>query len=304
MAHRAGLKDWIPFYKQTLVRTRKRLLHSNDYYRKVPTPGFETEVAPDLYLRNDFTADLFRQIYDSEVQDNPGYKYSDLGFYLIAAMVDRLTGMPLDDFTRRLFYQPMGLQTTTYRPLERFEPLDIAPTEIDSYFRKQALRGYVHDMGAAMLGGVSGHAGLFSNAQDLAAIMQMLLNGGLYSDQRLLQAETIKAFARRHPSSTRRGTGFDMRQLDPGKWINLPSDASDLAFGHTGFTGTCAWADPEENLVFVFLSNRTFPDMDNYRLNKLRTRYRILSTVYEAIEQYQYLTDAGTSPGTSGIVVR
>jgi CubicO group peptidase (beta-lactamase class C family) len=257
-----------------------------------------------MYLQDNFKASLFQQIYDSSVEDNPRYKYSDLGFYLIAEMVDRLTGMPLDEFTRRLFYKPMGLETATYRPLERFEPIDIAPTEIDNYFRKQALRGYVHDMGSAMLGGVSGHAGLFSNAQDLAAIMQMLLNGGLYSDQQLLNAETIETFTQRHPKSTRRGIGFDMRQLDPSKWINLPADASDAAFGHTGFTGTCAWADPEENLVFVFLSNRTFPDMNNYRLNKLRTRHRILSTVYEAIEQYGYLTDANTTQPPQGIVVR
>ena len=152
------------------------------------------------------------------------------------------------------------------------------------------MRGYVHDMGAAMLGGVSGHAGLFANAQDLGAIMQMLLNGGTYADDRLLRPETIAKFTQRHPESTRRGIGFDMRQQDPSRWINLPADASDAAFGHTGFTGTCAWADPEQNLVFVFLSNRTYPDMNNYKLNKLRTRHRMLSTVYEAIEQYQYLT--------------
>lgn len=290
MAHRAGLKDWIPFYKQTLSYNRKRMSHSRDYYRKNPSPGFGVEVAPYLYLRDDFPTDLYQQIYDSEIQENPRYKYSDLGFYLVAQLVDRLTGMPLNQFSSRLFYQPMGLQTATYLPLERFTPPEIAPTEIDNYFRKQALRGYVHDMGAAMLGGVSGHAGLFSNAQDLAAIMQMLLNGGLYGDQRLLQAETIQGFTKRHPKSTRRGIGFDMRQLDPSKWINLPNDASDATFGHTGFTGTCVWADPEENLVFVFLSNRTFPDMNNYKLNKMRVRHRILSTVYEAIEQYRYLT--------------
>lgn len=305
MAHHAGLKDWIPFYKQTMVRTRKRLSHSKDYYRKSAVAGFETEVAPDLYLRDDFTHNLFCQIYDSPVAEKPRYKYSDLGFYLIAELVDRITGMPLDEFSRRLFYKPMGLQTATYNPLARFEPIEIAPTEIDNYFRKQALRGYVHDMGAAMLGGVSGHAGLFSNAQDLAAIMQMLLNGGRYSDQQLLEAETIAAFTQRHPESTRRGIGFDMRQLDPSKWINLPADASDASFGHTGFTGTCAWADPEENLVFVFLSNRTFPDMNNYKLNQQRVRHRMLSTVYEAIEQYEYLS--GTDWRTEdleGVVAR
>jgi len=141
-----------------------------------------------------------------------------------------------------------------------------------------------------MLGGVSGHAGLFADAKDVAILLQMLLNGGHYGGQRFLQAHTIRTFAHRHPEGTRRGLGFDMRQLDPSKWINLPADASKATFGHTGFTGTCAWADPEEELVYVFLSNRTFPTMNNYKLNKLRTRRRILSTVYEAIDQYQYFT--------------
>ncbi len=290
MAHRAGLRDWIPFYKQTMTRHRRRWAHNKTYYRPKAEEGYEVEVGAGLYLRSDFPDEIYQQIYDSRVEPNPSYKYSDLGFYLIARMVERLSGMPLDEFAWRLFYKPMGLQTATYRPAERFLASNIVPTEIDDYFRLQAVRGYVHDMGAAMLGGVSGHAGLFANAQDVGAIMQMLLNGGTYADDRLLRAETIGRFTQRHPESTRRGIGFDMRQQDPSKWINLPADASDAAFGHTGFTGTCAWADPAQNLVFVFLSNRTYPDMNNYKLNKLRTRHRILSTVYEAIEQYQYLT--------------
>ena len=149
-----------------------------------------------------------------------------------------------------------------------------------------------------MLGGVSGHAGLFANARDVAIIMQMLMNGGRYGGVQVLQPATIATFAQRHPDGTRRGLGFDMRQLDASKWINLPADASESAFGHTGFTGTCAWVDPEQQLVYVFLSNRTYPSMNNYRLNKLRTRRRILSTVYEAIRTYPYISSLPIMPET------
>lgn len=288
MAHRAGLRDWIPFYKQTMEQQGKQAQHQQAYYREEAEAGFELEVAPQLYLRSDFAESIFQQIYDSPVKPGQGYKYSDLGFYLIAEMVKHLSGQPLDEYVEQHFYRPLGLQTASYRPLERFSGSEIVPTEIDNYFRLRAVRGYVHDMGAAMLGGVSGHAGLFANAQDVAIIMQMLLNGGEYGGQRLLRSSTVDAFTQRHPESTRRGIGFDMRQLDPKYWINLPATASRFAFGHTGFTGTCAWADPEEQLVFVFLSNRTYPSMNNYKLNKLRTRYRMLSAAYEAVQDVDY----------------
>jgi len=295
MAHRAGLKDWIPFYKQTIYKNRRRRVrHRSAFYRSKAEQGYSLEVAEDLYLRNDIADSIFQAIRRSPLRPSPGYNYSDLGFYLIAEMVEALSGMPLDEYVDRHFFQPLGLQTACYRPLEQFPKARIAPTEKDRYFRLQTIHGYVHDMGAAMLGGVSGHAGLFADAKDVAILLQMLLNGGHYGGQRFLQAHTIRTFAHRHPEGTRRGLGFDMRQLDPSKWINLPADASKATFGHTGFTGTCAWADPEEELVYVFLSNRTFPTMNNYKLNKLRTRRRILSTVYEAIDQYQYFTALST----------
>ena len=296
MAHRAGLKDWIPFYKQTVYRSRRRTKLRDGFYQQKATRGFEIEVADQLFLRDDLADSVYQQIYRSPVDPKPSYNYSDLGFYLIARMVGELTGQPLDDYVQQHFYQPMGLQTACYRPSHRFSEDCIVPTEQDNYFRLQTIHGHVHDMGAAMLGGVSGHAGLFANARDVAIIMQMLMNGGYYGGVQVLQPATIADFAQRHPKGTRRGLGFDMRQLDPSKWINLPADASEATFGHTGFTGTCAWADPEQNLVYVFLSNRTYPSMNNYRLNKLRTRRRILSTVYEAIRTYPYISSLPIVP--------
>lgn len=305
MAHRAGLKDWIPFYKQTVYRTRRRRTrHREAFYRTQTERGFETEVADHLFLRDDLTDSIYQQIYRSPLRPNPSYDYSDLGFYLIAKIVKELTGSPLNDYVQQHFYQPLGLQTACYRPTQRFSADCIVPTEEDDYFRLQTVHGYVHDMGAAMLGGVSGHAGLFANARDVAIIMQMLLNGGHYGGIQVLKPETIAVFAQRHPDGTRRGLGFDMRQLNPSKWINLPADASEVTFGHTGFTGTCAWADPEQKLVYVFLSNRTYPSMNNYRLNKLRTRRRILSTVYEAIRAYPYISSLPIAPSAEVLLER
>ncbi len=296
MAHRAGLKDWIPFYQRTVARNGKRMVRDKTLYRAAAEPGFSTAVAPQLFLKDDFRMAIFQEIYDSPVDERPRYKYSDLGFYLIADLVERLSGQPLDQFVKGHFYQPLNLESAGFNPMLRGFADRIPPTEIDDYFRLQAVRGYVHDMGAAMLGGVSGHAGLFSNAKDLAVLMQMLLNGGSYGGEQLLAAETIRQFTSRHPKSTRRGIGFDMKQLDHSRWMNLPPEAANGTFGHTGFTGTCTWADPEQNLVFVFLSNRTYPDMSNFKLNKLGTRRRILSVIYESIAQYEQQTAMLASP--------
>ncbi len=287
MAHRAGLVNWIPFYKQTMTTRRRRARHRPEFYHRTPDAAFSIAVAGNLFLRNDFADTIWQQIYRSELRPDRAYEYSDLGFYLIARIVEHLSGQPLDQYVDTHFYRPMGLSRIGYNPLRQFPKDKVVPTERDDYFRLQTVHGYVHDMGAAMLGGVSGHAGLFANAHDVAALMQMLLNKGEYGGRQFLKPETISAFTTRHPEETRRGIGFDMKQLDPGRWINLPAQASDGAFGHTGFTGTCAWADPEKQLVYVFLSNRTYPSMNNYKLNKMKTRRRILGTVYEAMENFQ-----------------
>ena len=205
-------------------------------------------------MKNTLIDTVWRAIYDSEMRRVKAYKYSDLGFYLVGKIVAEVSKKPLSDFAAEHFYTPMGLTTLTFNPLQKLPKERIAPTEIDHYFRQQLIRGTVHDMGAAMTGGVSGHAGLFGDATDLAQLMQMLLNGGSYGDKTYLQPETIHRFTTRFEGCTRRGIGFDMKELDARAMQNVSSSCSSETFGHQGFTGTCVWADPRQKLVFVFLS--------------------------------------------------
>lgn len=282
MAHRAGLKAWIKFYEQTTTGGKKPK-PSTAFYKNRLTTGFSIPVTEKLFLRDDFPDSLWHQIRISPLRSNTNYKYSDLGFYLMADLVKTKTGKPLDKYVQETFYRPLGLQTAMYNPTKRFSTSRIPPTEEDNYFRAQRVQGYVHDMGAAMLGGVSGHAGLFANANDLAIIMQMLLNKGYYGGQRFLGTNTVQTFTTRHPDDTRRGIGFDMLQLDTSISPNLSRKASDRTFGHLGFTGTCVWADPEHNIVYVFLSNRTYPTMNNRKFGRMDIRPRVQGAIYDAL---------------------
>lgn len=282
MAHHAGLQAWIPFYQQTLGTDKAPLPY---LYRQSPEPGFEIPVAKNLYLCNTWADTIWQQIFRSPLSGNKHYKYSDLGMYLSARAVSNQAKMPLEVFLELEFYHPLGLATTCYNPWKKGWEERCPPTEEDQYFRKQKLQGYVHDMGAAMLGGTSGHAGLFSNANDLAKIFQMLLNGGSYGWRQYIRPETLKNFTTRFHGSTRRGIGFDMKELDPKLTANMSVMASDKAFGHLGFTGTCAWADPEHNLIFIFLSNRTYPSMENNKLSSGDFRPRMQSIAYRALKK-------------------
>jgi CubicO group peptidase (beta-lactamase class C family) len=170
-----------------------------------------------------------------------------------------------------------------FNPLKKLDPNTIPPSEKDDYFRCCEVRGYVHDMGAAMLGGVCGHAGLFSNSKEMAILMQMLLNGGVYGGKKYLSPQTIRKFTKRYYKSTRRGLGFDMKELDEDKKLNIAEEASDQAFGHLGFTGISVFADPKNDLIFVFLSNRTYPSMNNGLFSKNNYRPRVQSVFYNAI---------------------
>jgi CubicO group peptidase (beta-lactamase class C family) len=210
---------------------------------------------------------------------------------MIANLVRYQTGMRLDQFMKKYFYQPLGLSHISYNPYQSFPIQHIAPSEKDGYWRNKPVRGYVHDMGAAMLDGVSGHAGLFSNAYDLAVLMQMLLNGGQYGGEKLIQSNTINQFATRQLGSTRRGLGFDMKELDPAKRQSAGNFCSANTFGHTGFTGTAAWVDPDNELVFVFLCNRTYPSMENNKLHKDEYRLRLLDAVYAAFDHERIPSD-------------
>ncbi len=283
MAHRAGLKPWIPFFEQTVTSSKRNPRPMSKYYKKKKTKGYSILVAKNLYMKDDFAEEMWRQIRDSELRPTREYKYSDLGFYLLMKLIEKQSNKSQDQYVHESFYGPLGLSTASYNPLDKMANARIVPSENDRYFRRQVVDGYVHDMGAAMLGGVSGHAGLFANANDLAIVMQMLLNKGYYGGLEMLQPETVELFTTRHSACTRRGIGFDLRQLNPTKSQNMCAEASDNTFGHLGFTGTCTWADPDRNIVYVFLSNRTYPTMKNNKLGSDNYRPRIQQVIYEAI---------------------
>ena len=287
MAHHAGLIGWIPFYKQTISQSRRNPQPLSKFYQRSSNGKFNIPVAANLYMRSDFRDSIQLQIRTSELRQRNDYRYSDLGFYLLADLIHQVTGKSIDAYMTESFYEPLGLQTTTYNPWQKLPAKRIVPSENDVYFRRRKIQAYVHDMGAAMLGGVSGHAGLFANAEDVAVLMQMLLQDGYYGGKRYLEPKTIREFTKRHPRSTRRGIGFDMLETDNRRDPNMSTKASLGTFGHLGFTGTCVWADPEHDLIYVFLSNRTYPSMHNYRLVKMDIRPRIQTVVYEAMEAFQ-----------------
>ena len=280
MAHHAALQAWIPFYQQTLTPQK---LPAPTIYDAMASADFNVPVCPQLFMTHSWVDTVWCQIFASNLRPNKSYKYSDLGLYLTARSVRNLSKMPVDVFAEQWYYKPLGMSTTMYNPWQRGLTARCAPTEEDHYFRQRRVQGYVHDMGAAMLGGVSGHAGLFSSANDLAKLFQMLLNGGTYFDRRYLQAETIREFTTRYPLSTRRGIGFDLKELDVRESQNMSELAGPNTFGHLGFTGTCVWADPDQNLIFIFLSNRTYPTMNNTKMGDENYRPKLQSIVYRAI---------------------
>ena len=227
------------------------------------------------------------------------YVYSDNDFILMGIIVERLTGTTLDQYVQKTFYAPMGMTTTGFKAAQRYGLERIVPTELERYFRRQLLQGYVHDEGAAMFGNVSGHAGLFSNAYDLALLYQMLLNGGELNGERYLKPETIALFAAYNSNISRRGLGFDKPEKDnPTRTDPYPSHfASPETFGHTGFTGTCVWADPKEKLVYIFLSNRVYNTRSNNLLSQLGIRGKIQDAIYRALRKEAAPQNAATAKG-------
>lgn len=282
MAHRAGLQNWIPFFERTLMSKKPPVLNEN-YYQTKLSSAFSIPVTESIYLRTDFRDSLLNDIYTSALDKPDRYQYSDLGFYLLAEMVKVTTGQFLDEYVMEHFYKPLGLSSTGFNPWKWADLNRVAPTEVDNYFRGQKLHGYVHDMGSAMLGGVSGHAGLFSNAHDLAILLQVMLFKGEYGGMTFFKPETIQKFTSHHPKSIRRGIGWDMQQPNTPT-THMSSKASYQTFGHTGFTGPVIWSDPKEDLIFIFLSNRTFPTMRNGLLTRLYTRRLLHGMVYKSIQ--------------------
>ncbi len=281
LSHYARLRAWIPFYSATLDTVTS--LPSEKYYAKEKSKEFSVQVADELYIREDMKDTIFDAIKESELRSRKNYKYSDLPFYILKKYLEEFYGTGLDNLVQRNLYESLGANFTTYLPLEKFDKEDIVPTEEDEYFRMQKVHGYVHDQGAAMLGGVSGHAGLFSNANDVAKIMQMYLWKGFYGGRRYFKPEVLDVFNTCYycDNEVRRGVGFDKPQLgDVGPTCGCVSMTS---FGHSGFTGTFTWADPDEEIVYVFLSNRTYPTADNRKLIASDLRSRIQEAIYASI---------------------
>ena len=280
LSHYARLTPWIPFYKETLDEKGQQL---RKFYRKRNKHRFDIPVANELYLKSNFIFKIKKQIIESPLLDSLYYRYSDLPYYLFKSYFENKYKKSLDVLSNEFFYEPLGLKRTLFNPWKVIPKDEIVPSEIDNYFRHQELRGYVHDMGAAMQGGVGGHAGLFSNAEEVYKIMQMYLQKGKVNGNQLISSKTFDEFNHCYycKEGNRRGVGFDKPQLEVGG--STCGCVSDISFGHMGFTGTYAWADPDQELIFVFLSNRTYPRMSNNLLGKNNVRTRMQALVYKAL---------------------
>ena len=284
LLHQAGLVAFIPFYKETIDSSKEGLPLPGIYAAK-PDNIHGVRVAENLYLRNDWEDTIYRRILQSNVGPKNKYIYSDNDFIFMGKIVEAISGMPLNEYVKKTYYDPLGMSSAGFLPRERFPLGRIAPTAEEPIFRRQMIRGDVHDPGAAMFGGVAGHAGLFSDAYDLALLEQMLLDGGKINGTTYLKPSTIDFFTGYHSEISRRGLGFDKPEKDNAhrKEPYPCLSASPLTFGHTGFTGTCVWVDPKYDLIFVFLSNRVNPIENNPRLGALSIRGRIQETVYQAM---------------------
>jgi CubicO group peptidase (beta-lactamase class C family) len=279
LSHQAGLTPWIPFYTKTLTNGRP----NSQLYTSTFSDAFSLKVANDLFLKTSYEEEMYKQILGTPIKPGNRYKYSDVGYYFTKKIIEQETGKSLDAFVENSFYIPMGLRTMRYNPLKHYSVHSIAPTEQDTYFRHELVRGYVHDMGAAMTNGVGGHAGVFSRATDLTALMQMLLNDGVYGGKRYLSKAVIKEYTScQFCPRNRRGAGFDkpVTTLDGGPTCDLVSLKS---FGHSGFTGTLTWADPEYGINYTFLSNRVYPSAENWKIVRMGIRTDIQKIIYEAV---------------------
>lgn len=285
LTHQAGLVPFVPLWNQTVQDT----LFLPQYYSRAKSTEYPLQVAPNLYASPVIRDSVWNWIIHTKLQEKPprtpySYRYSDLGFMMMQFLAEKILNQPMEDFLRQNFYEPLGAYTMGYTPLNYFPAQIIAPTEDDRIYRKTRVIGTVHDERAAMMGGIAGHAGLFSNAGDLAKLGQMLLQEGYYGGYHYYKPETIRMFTHKQFEKSRRGLGWDKPvQSDPASPTSL--FASPLTFGHTGFTGTCMWIDPEFDLVYIFLSNRVFPDRNNKLINS-NIRSRIQDVIYQSIFTY------------------
>lgn len=307
--HQSGLPSWIPFYQEAidkdsydgrLFSARKDAHHplqlgttswanpkfkfKSEYVSSVKTGDYIVQICDSLWLNRSFRKVIEEKIAEAPLKQKR-YVYSDVGFILLGMLVEQLAGMSMEAYLQREFYEPMGLEHTGYLPLRRFAKSEIVPSNKDCFLRKEILQGFVHDEASAFFGGLAGNAGLFSTARDVARVYQMLLNGGEIDGQRYLSKETCQLFTTETSKISRRGLGFDKPDADDPKKGNCAPAAPAEVYGHTGFTGTCAWVDPVNELVYVFLSNRIYPDVTNRKLNQLHIRERIQGAIYDAMKK-------------------
>jgi CubicO group peptidase (beta-lactamase class C family) len=288
LSHVAGLASWIPFWRDT---KNPDGTYKENTLQPDSSKRFSVRVSEGLWRENSYDKLIYKKIHDEPVQKARKYVYSDLSFHLWPKIIEKITGKKYETYLKEQFYKPLGAQTLTYNPLRYFNRDRIIPTERDTFFRMELLHGYVHDEGAAMLGGVSGNAGLFGTAEDLAKLWQMYLWKGSYGGKQFLAPSILDEFTRYQYASLgiRRGLGFDKPligndSLDFDNCYPCPS-ASPSSFGHSGYTGTFVWADPTNGLLYVFLCNRVYPTRDNNKLTDLYIRKSVLQALYEGVRE-------------------
>lgn len=283
LTHRAGLKSWIPFYKKTMSAEMYHDVYSSSYSDK-----FSVQVAESLYISSAYKDVIFQTIKESALENRGKYVYSDLGFIVMPYVIKNMSGCEYVDYTYEKVFRPLGAYSLCFNPLDRYGRDRIAPTEKDTYFRMQQLHGHVHDQAASMLGGVSGHAGLFGNANDLAKIMEIYVEGGQYGGRRFFSDTAVQKFTEYHyePTFCRRALCWD-KPVPNDRTKGLGSEsATDKSFGHTGYTGTMVWCDPQYKMSVVVLTNRVYTNAENWKITKMNIRTNIEEAVYKAINKY------------------
>jgi len=273
LAHQSGLAPWIGFFKET-VNTKNARLYLDFYSRKLDDEH-QIKVTDNIYIINSIKDSIYDDIKNSPVGKKK-YEYSDLGYYIFQKKIENDYQQPISTVLQEKFYRPLGMYRTTYNPSEKFNLNEIVPTAYDKTYRNQLVHGYVHDQGAAMMGGIAGHAGLFSTSIDLAKLMQMYLNQGFYGGKQYIDPKIINQFTTKQFPTSQRGAGFDKTLTTTIK------GASSEAYGHFGFTGTMVWADPKHNLIFIFLSNRINVSEEINLLSSKKVRENILQAVYDS----------------------
>jgi beta-glucosidase-like glycosyl hydrolase/CubicO group peptidase (beta-lactamase class C family) len=293
LAHQARLKPWIAFYYDTIKKNNKL---RKKFLRDRPSVGFPDRVSTNLYIQKNYKLKIYDAIAESELLKTKKYTYSGLAFYLFPDILANRMGINYENYLKLHFYQPLGASSVTYNPYRYFVKKDIVPTEEDDLFRKELLQGFVHDEGAAMMGGVSGNAGLFGSANDLAKVMQFYLQKGTYGDFSYLKPSTLVEFTRiQYPENeNRRGLGFDKPYIDndskPLEDAYPATSVSERSFGHSGFTGIFAWADPENELMFIFMSNRVCPTRENTKLYTSNFRPQLQQAIYDSQHSFKRLS--------------